>query len=258
MCLIIWAQNMHPDYKLMLLANRDEFYERSALPAHFWENGLLAGKDLQAGGTWLGLQPKKGLAAVTNYRDPKLIKEKAPSRGELPLQYLTSSQSSLNYLVRLHPRAAAYNGFNLLLFDGRDVMYYSNIERIIKKADEGIHGLSNALLDTPWPKVRRCKQALKQYIEQLEAQPPAADDLFGIMQDTWHPPDEELPHTGVPLEWERALASPFIRTPRYGTRLTTIILWDKHDRVAFIEKWHATPFQEERIQRFELQMRLLE
>lgn len=257
MCLIVWAQDVHPRYKLILLANRDEFYERPTQGAHTWEHppGIIAGKDLQAGGTWMGLHPRKGLAAVTNYRDPGLLKEQAPSRGELPLQYLASAQSSLNYLVRLHPKAGAYNGFNLLLFDGRDMMYYSNIERIIKKVDKGVHGLSNALLDTPWPKVQRCKQALMEQIEShLERELPLGD-LFAIMEDTWCPPDDQLPATGVPLEWERALASPFIRTPNYGTRLTSIILWDRHDRVEFIEKWHATPCQEASIQKIEIQMR---
>jgi len=257
MCLIVWAQDVHPQYKLIFLANRDEFYERPAQPAHEWQHpaGVIAGKDLQAGGTWMGIHPCKGIAALTNYRNPKLIKERAPSRGVLPVQYFLSQQSSLNYLVRLHPKSTDYNGFNLLLFDGRDMMYYSNIERIIKKVDKGIHGLSNALLNTPWPKLERCKQALSQQIEQRNI---SLEALFAIMEDTWRPPDELLPDTGVPREWERALASPFICTSTYGTRLTSVILWDKHDRVQFVEKWHATPCQKPGIRTFEIKMHLYE
>lgn len=259
MCLMVWAQDAHPNYKLILIANRDEFYDRPSQAVHCWSEpaGLVAGKDLRAGGTWLALHPAKGLAAVTNYRAPALHRAQARSRGELPVAYLSSPQSSLNFLVRLHGMASAYNPFNFLLFDGQDMLFYSNIERIIKKVDTGVHGLSNALLDVPWAKVQRSKEKLLAFLKESPSDlREQASDLLALLLDNYQPPDEVLPSTGVPLEWERALAPAFIRTPNYGTRSTSLILWDRQDHVCFWEKLHAVGAQQEQITHMELRVRV--
>ncbi|MGD1842922.1 MAG: NRDE family protein [Thermonemataceae bacterium] len=252
MCLIVIANEVHPQYKTILVANRDEFYERDTQAIHFWEESpnLLAGKDLVAGGTWIGVTKEGKLAAITNYRDPKRILDDAPSRGHLTKNYLQNDWEPLKYLMRMQFRAAEYNGFNLILGDKEDLFYYSNYERIIKKMDAGIFGLSNHLLDTPWPKVERAKQKIKDYL--LTHQSLVISDLFALMKDTHQPEDEALPHTGVPLEWERILSSMFIKSPKYGTRSSTVILWDYSDHITMADRVYDTNEDTYKDQVFEL------
>jgi len=235
MCLILFAYKVHPAYPLILAANRDEFYERPSTPADFWSRHpqVLAGIDLKEKGTWLGVTKGGKFAAITNYRDPASWKEAAPSRGGLVSGYLTGSLPAETYLKRLSARAARYNGFNLLLGDTRDIFVYSN-RGSLQKITPGIYGLSNRLLDTPWPKVRRGKKLLKAALDKKGAE--LEEALFGLLADRRVPPDDQLPETGVNLEWERMLSPMFIASPVYGTRSSTILLIGRNKRIKFMEK----------------------
>ncbi|HAR49344.1 hypothetical protein ER57_18225 [Smithella sp. SCADC] len=235
MCLILFAYKVHPSYRLILAANRDEFYERPSLPADFWEDqqNMLAGRDLKEGGTWLGVTKEGKLAAVTNYRDPSAFKSNAPSRGRLVSRYLIGKQSAGGYLEEVSSQADKYNGFNLLIGDDNDFFVLSNHGEK-QKLKPGIYGLSNHNLDTPWPKVSRGKRLLKSTLDQKGTQLEAA--LFAVLADRHIPPDSKLPSTGVGLEWERILSSMFIKSPDYGTRSSTILLIGKNRRGRFVEK----------------------
>jgi uncharacterized protein with NRDE domain len=235
MCLILFAYNVHPSYRLILAANRDEFYERPSLPADFWEDqqNVLAGRDLKEGGTWLGITKEGKFAAVTNYRDPSAFKSNAPSRGKLVSRYLIGKQSAGGYLEKVSSQADKYNGFNLLISDDNDLFVFSsNGEK--QKLNPGIYGLSNHNLNTPWPKVSRGKRLLKSTLDQKGSE--LKETLFAVLADRHIPPDSKLPKTGVGLEWERILSSMFITSPDYGTRSSTIILIGKNRCVRFVEK----------------------
>lgn len=235
MCLILFAWRRHPDYPLILAANRDEFYERPTAPAAFWEDarGLLAGRDLREGGTWLGVTRRGRFAALTNYRDPAALKEAAPSRGGLVSGYLRGRLSPSSYLRRLRPGAARYNGFGLLAGNPDELHYFSN-RGDSAAVPPGIHGMSNHLLDTPWPKVERGMQALEGLLEREKK--PSTVSLLDLLADRSRPPDERLPATGVGLEWERVLSPLFIESPLYGTRSSTVLIIDRRGRVTFVER----------------------
>lgn len=235
MCLILFAYNIHPSYHLILAANRDEFYERPTAPADFWVKHpqVLAGIDLKEKGTWLGVTKDGKFAAITNYRDPASWKENAPSRGRLVSRYLTGSSSAEKYVRKTSAKAAEYNGFNLLLGDSQDIFVCSN-RGATQKLTPGIYGLSNRLLDTPWPKVRRGKKLLTAALDKKGAE--LEDALFAVLADRRVPPDGQLPETGVNLEWERMLSPMFITSPVYGTRSSTILLIGKNNRIKFMEK----------------------
>jgi len=199
MCLILFAWNTNPKHHLVVAANRDEFFKRPSAPAGFWPEypGLLAGKDLKAGGTWLGITAAGRFTAITNYRDLSNIKADAPSRGELTLDYLTSSSSPRQYLESIAKVADQYNGFNLLVGDLNELFYFSNIEGQIKKLEPGLYGLSNHLLDTDWPKVDRGKQLLNQVVKSDQVSP---SDMLAILANDELSPDDMLPNTGIPLD----------------------------------------------------------
>ena len=235
MCLILFAWKTHTNFPLVLIANRDEFYERPTAPADFWEEapGLLAGKDLRGGGTWLGITRKGRLAAVANYRDPARMKDGAPSRGNLVADYLRGRRSPEAHLRALSPGAARYNGFGLLVGNPDELHYFSN-RGAQTRLLPGVHGLSNHLLDTPWPKVERGKQALSDILERERT--PSLKRIFALLSDLSRPPDERLPDTGVGLEWERALSPLFIESPLYGTRSSTVLIIDYQGRVLFAER----------------------
>ncbi len=235
MCLILFAWKVHEEFPLILAANRDEFYERPTAPAAFWDGAprLLAGRDLQEGGTWLGITRRGKLAALTNYRDPASLKSNVPSRGHLVSDYLRGRQTPENYLRRIKPRAAQYNGFNLLVGDDSELFCFSNRDGLQKPAP-GIHGMSNHLLDTPWPKVERGKRALNDLITGGKA--PSPEALLDLLADRSRPPDGRLPVTGVGLEWERILSPLFIESPIYGTRSSTVLTIDRRGHVTFIER----------------------
>ena len=235
MCLIVFANNFHKDYKLIFAANRDEFYNRPTEAAHLWNNypELLAGQDLQAGGTWMGITKSGRFAAITNYRDMKNIKENAPSRGNLTLDFLTSDISPEKYFAEIKNEFKNYNGFNLIFGDADDLFYISNIQSQLKKIEPGIHGLSNAFLDTKWPKVDKSKQRLEKSISDNQI---SEEGLMKILDDKSFAEDENLPETGVGIELERVLSSVFIKTEKYGTRCSTVLLIDQQDNVQFIER----------------------
>jgi uncharacterized protein with NRDE domain len=235
MCLILFAYNVHPAYRLILAANRDEFYDRPSMSADFWNKHeqVLAGLDLKEKGTWLGVTKGGKFAAITNYRDPASWKDQAPSRGKLVSRYLTGSSNPQKYLKGISDKGHIYNGFNLLLGNANDIFVHSN-RGATQKLSTGIYGLSNHLLDSLWPKVQRGKKMLKAALtkkgDDLE------DALFALLADRHIPPDGQLPQTGVNLEWERILSPMFIASPVYGTRSSTILLMGKNGRVKFVEK----------------------
>ena len=235
MCLIIFAYNVHPAYRLILAANRDEFYERPSLPVDFREGAshVLAGRDLKGGGTWLGLTREGKFAAITNYRDPAAFRTGAPSRGLLVSNYLTDSESAAFFSTKISRQSRKYNGFNLIFGDNKDFFIYSNRAEI-QKLEPGIYGLSNRFLNSPWPKVIKGKKAMAAAMNYRGADLEAA--LFAFLADRKKVPANKLPSTGIGLEWERLLSAVFIDSPSYGTRSSTVLLIGKNKRVRFVEK----------------------
>jgi uncharacterized protein with NRDE domain len=237
MCLIILSWRAHPDFPLILAANRDEFYERPSLPADFWPDypDILGGRDLKEGGTWFGITRKGRLAALTNYRDPLSVKADAPSRGWLVRDFLTGNDRPGEYLSRLQKESPRYNGFSLILGDDSGLYYFSNRGNGgITPLSPGIHGLSNHLLDTPWPKVRKAKESFRRVVKTKGR--PGSDDLFAVLADSARPEDRDLPDTGIGLEWERILSSIYIASPVYGTRSSTVLMIDRFGRVLFEDR----------------------
>jgi len=235
MCLIFFALNQHPEYKLIVAANRDEFYARKTSPAHFWEDHpqILGGRDLEASGTWMALNKNGKISLVTNYRDPANINPKAPSRGQLVSDFLLNVVSPEEYLSDVSKRASQYNGFNLLTGYTDELWYLSNYGNGIKKLESGVYGLSNHLLDTPWPKVHRGKEKFTRVISEVVIEP---DTLFELLYDEQRAEDQLLPDTGIGLERERALSSMFIKTNGYGTRCSTVILVSRDNQILFSER----------------------
>ena len=217
MCLIAFHWRPKGPVPLVLAGNRDEFYERPTAPLAWWEGGrLLAGRDLRGGGTWLGLTPEGRCAVITNFRDPSKTKSDRATRGLIPVRFLEGTQTALTFLEHLRQQVADYNPFNLLLFDGSDLLgYESHRDRVVPFAP-GFHAVSNGAFDEPWPKVEAVKAGLVAHEEDDEA-------LLTLLGNAQPCAEDRLPSTGVPLEWERALSPIFIRTPTYGTRATTIV-----------------------------------
>lgn len=238
MCFIVLSYRQHPRYRLVLATNRDEFYARPTAPAAFWDETptLLAGRDLKGGGTWLGVTRAGQLAALTNVREPGRHLPDAPTRGALVADFLTGTLEPRAYLEAIRPEADRFNGFNLLLGDTQNLFYFGNRGAGIQVLEPGLYGLSNHLLDTPWPKITRGKAALAA---ALDADAVDLEQLFALLADTEQAPDEALPDTGVGLPWERMLSPIFIKSPTYGTRVSTIILVDYQGRVTFAERAHA-------------------
>ena len=236
MCLINFQFHDHPNYKLIVVANRDEFYDRKTEPAHFWEDApnLLAGRDLLGLGTWLGITKEGKFAALTNYRNPFEVAVGKTSRGEIVQKYLAGSLSAEEYLKSLDRNKEMYSGFNLILGNPEKLYYYNNIEGDITGIDPGTHGLSNKFLNTAWPKVIKGRESLKAYsLKKKEVQ---LDELFAIMTDAEIALDEDLPNTGIDIELERSLSALFIKIPNYGTRCSTIVLVDHTNQVTFAER----------------------
>lgn len=236
MCLIFFAVHQHPKFKLVIAANRDEFYNRKTEAAAFWKDdpSVLAGRDLEAGGTWLGVTTSGRISLLTNYRDPANINPSAPSRGQLVAEFLQGETSPKTYLQNLSLSASQYNGFNLMVGSVDELWYFSNYKSGLQKLENGLHGLSNHLLNTPWPKVENGKKKLQQVIRQQTE--PSANQLFSLLMDEQRAPDAQLPETGIGLERERALSSMFIKTKGYGTRCSTVVLVDRDNRLTFAER----------------------
>jgi uncharacterized protein with NRDE domain len=242
MCLILLAWEKHPRWRLVAAANRDEFHARPTAPADWWPQApdILAGRDLQAGGTWLGVTRSGRFAAVTNIREPNPQNPAAPSRGHLVGNFLLSRAPSLGYLAGLMPIAPAFNGFNLLVMDGTSLAWLSNRDPGMNPLSPGVYGVSNALLNTPWPKVVRGKDDLRAALE-LEDDDALEAALFESLARRDPAPDAELPDTGVGAERERTLSSAFIVTPEYGTRSSTVLLLGRDGEVRLTERTTTLP-----------------
>jgi uncharacterized protein with NRDE domain len=239
MCLIFISLNNHPNYKLILAGNRDEFYNRKTAPANFWTDHrqVLGGRDLEAGGTWLAMTKQGKIAMVTNYRDPQNINPNAPSRGHLVSDFLIQNEEPGQYLQNISANGKKYNGFNLILGGMDELWYYSNYKTGIEKLSPGFYGLSNHLLETAWPKVLRGKEKLEPLLSNSVIDP---ERVFEVLYDDQIATDDVLPNTGLALERERALSSMFIKTEGYGSRCSTVVLVDKKDAVFFSERVYDT------------------
>ena len=271
MCLLVLAWRAHPRYRLVLAANRDEYHERLAEPLSKWPSppGILAGRDVRAGGTWLGLDPARRFGVVTNFRELQRPRRSAPSRGRLIPDYLAEPQTPERYLARLETDAPGYSGFNLVVGDLEQIWYASNrMDRFAQALPPGVHGLSNEFLDSPWPKLQRVRGAFESWLASETPSAPtdntaikatgapaspalAACDsaesattsatvasLFAMLADRT-PAPEGSPGTGLPPDWERTLSSPFVIHPTYGTRCSTVLLIEPSGATVMAERRFA-------------------
>jgi len=252
MCLILVAWRAHPDYPLVVAANRDEFFARPAAEAGWWPDApsVFAGRDLEAGGTWLGLDRDGRFAGLTNFRDPQRNRDGTPSRGALVADFLRGRESTAEALARLQFEGPRYNAFNLLVSDGDSLGIYESASGSARLLEPGLHALSNHLLDTPWPKVTAGKSRLARALRALPDDTP----LCELLRDDRPAPDAELPRTGVSLAWERMLSSAFIRAPGYGTRCSTVVTRDRHGWTHVTESsWDAVGVETGRVvERFQV------
>jgi uncharacterized protein with NRDE domain len=254
MCLLVLAWRAHPRYRLILAANRDEYHERAAEPLAKWpaSNDILAGRDVRAGGTWLGLDRARRFGVVTNFRELQRPRRTAPSRGQLIPGFLADSASPEAYLARLETDAPGYSGFNLLIGDLNELWYASNrMDRFAQQLPAGIHGLSNELLDSPWPKLQRVRRNFEAWLASdidaglshstagASATPgDAVTTLLNLLADRTPAPEGSAP-TGLSPEWERTLSSPFVTHPTYGTRCSTVLLIEPSGTAVLVERRFA-------------------
>ena len=233
MCLILFAWQQHAEFPLIVIANRDEYYARPSRDAHWWEDAdIFAGRDLEAGGTWLGVNRRGRFAAVTNVREPGSMGPGKRTRGELTRDYLAGRESTETYLQALANRDQEYAGFNLLLGDDDSLWFYSNREHQARRIEPGVYGISNGQFDEPWPK-------LKSGREELAAQLGGDIDhrqLMDILTDHRIAEDHELPSTGIAPDIERLLSSRFIRSPGYGTRACSVVTIARGGNLTFNEQ----------------------
>jgi len=238
MCLLVLAWQVHPRYRLVVAANRDEFHERAAAPLAKWPApyDILAGRDLRAQGTWLGVDRQRRFGVVTNFRELQRPRPNAPSRGSLIPQYLSAPGKPAEFLAAVETQASAYSGFNLLLADRDSLSYASNrAERFVRPLPPAVYGLSNEFLDTPWPKLRRVRRRFEAWLS--DSGTPSAGGLFAILGDrATASPQEELPETGLSPEWERVLSAPFVLHPEYGTRCSTVLLLETSGALYLAER----------------------
>lgn len=236
MCLVLVALKSHPEYPLIVAANRDEFYDRPTTPAAFWPDApdVLGGRDLQAGGSWLGIDVRGRFAAVTNYRQGQRENAAPRSRGHLVSDFLTGNLAAPAYMERVQRDADRYNGFNLIAGNLSSLCYYSNREGAVRSLTPGVYGLSNHLLNTPWPKVAESKRAFGALLQGRS--PELIDQLFALLSDPRQAGDDQLPTTGVGPEWERLLSSAFIASEDYGTRASTVVLVQRDGRIVLVER----------------------
>lgn len=245
MCLITFAFQHLDNYPLLIIANRDEFYARPTAPLHWWDNhqtAIIGGKDLQDGGTWMGMSAKGRFATLTNFRAPEYMQGGKPSRGELVTMCLQDDMPFEEIQRFLKTRGRQYNGFNLIYGNAEELYYFNNVQEKHQQVYPGIYGLSNAYLNTPWPKVQKAKSGFENIIHQSEAE----NRLLHLMQNDETAADHELPDTGVPPEWEKKLSAMFITSADYGTRLTTFVSIDRSGNVVYREKGYQ-PVSDNRI-----------
>ena len=233
MCLALIGLAAHPRLELVIAANRDEFHERAAEPAHWWPSGMLAGRDRVAGGTWFGVDRTGRWALVTNFREGVPRDPNAPSRGALVTRALSDATPPLITAAAIAMDGDRYHGFNLLLGGGVQAAYASNRASGAIALGPGVHGLSNHLLETPWSKGVRSKARLAEWLatgsDELEP-------LFELLADRSQAEPATLPSTGVSPEWERLLSSPFIVDARYGTRCSTVLAISVEGKARFLER----------------------
>lgn len=237
MCLVAFGWKAHPNYSLIVGANRDEWHDRPTAPAAWWKDytQILAGRDLKAGGTWMGVTVGGRFAAITNFRDPAEKRSTARSRGELVTMFLLGLESPVNFLSSISERAHEYNGFNLVVADATSMAYFGSREGKIKPLEPGIYALSNHTLNEPWPKVILAKSALEAALQTKTTETARQMAIYEFLSSQAIAPDEVLPETGVGPEWERVLSSALIVTPEYGTRTSTILSIGVNNRVSFAE-----------------------
>ncbi len=239
MCLIVVAWQASPAVRLAVAANRDEFFARETVPAAFWADApdVLAGRDLRAGGTWLGVTRTGRFAALTNFRDLTAARKSgAPSRGTLVGDFLRRKESAADYVSRILPNANSFEGFNLLVSDGTDLLSYSNVEGGAVSLPPGVYGLSNHLLETPWPKVVAARERLAAGVATARGPRDLEDGLLFLLGNRTAAPDDALPETGLPLEWERSLSAAFVVLPDYGTRASTTFVLSSDGAARFTER----------------------
>jgi uncharacterized protein with NRDE domain len=238
MCLLVLAWQVHPRYRLVVAANRDEFHERPTAAMAKWPapDDIIAGRDLRAGGTWLAMDRGRRFGIVTNFRDMQPPASGAPSRGNLIPDYLRNEAGAERYFKELQPIAGRYSGFNLLLTDRDSLWYASNrAAQFASPLPPGIYGLSNEFLDTPWPKLQRVRRRFDPLA--VQGGEVSKDELFAILSDpTQAGINEQLPKTGLSPEWEQLLSSPFIRNEDYGTRCSTLVLLEHSGAISLTER----------------------
>ncbi len=234
MCLIVFGYKIEKKFDLVFASNRDEYYNRPTKSARIWNNhfGIIGGKDLEKGGTWLGLNMAGKFASVTNYREPGHSVTGAKSRGEIVKNFLISSQNPRNFIEKLSKTAQNYNGFNLIAGNRNELYHYSNREGVIYELEPGIYGLSNGLLNEPWPKVAEAKS---KFLSLLDNNDLSDKNLFGLLASEKTYPENKLPDTGLPEEKEKAVSSIFVNTADYGTRSSGLIFMN-HDRIRYAER----------------------
>ena len=234
MCVLFVANKVCKQYPLIIIANRDEFHRRPTAKLARWpDSTITAGQDLEANGTWLGVSQSGKIAALTNVRGSQFLKPSAPTRGELVTQYLNYQDSDDNFGQQLQQRAQQYSGFNLLYGTQQQLFAFNNIQNKIEPLNKGFHGLSNAALNDNWPKVQRGVSQLETYLDHNESV--QASELVTLMKNVEPAPDLQLPNTGVGIELERFLSPIFIVGDDYGTRCSSILLFDQQQRLTFVE-----------------------
>ena len=238
MCLIVFAWKAHPDFPLIVAANRDEFHARPTAAARFWvdQPGILAGRDMEGMGTWLGVTRSGRFAAVTNYRDAATAPHDATSRGALVRRFLEAGDSPSAFTATVYTDGNAYRGFSFLAGDRAELWWVSNRGGKAHRIEPGVHGLSNHLLDTPWPKVTQGTRRLKQVLELA----PAVEPLLAILADTAEAAPGDLPDTGVGVERERQLSAARIVSPMYGTRSSSALVIGVDGKVRFAERAYGS------------------
>lgn len=254
MCLITFHLSSHPTYKLILAANRDELYERPTEPADFWQEypNLLAGKDLEANGTWLGITKKGKIAAITNCYDVETFRNHSQkySRGKIITDYLTSEKTAPQYLDQFIAKKNQYLPFNVLLGDIDELYHFNSQDQVYTLLPKGTHGLSNATINTPWPKVTNTKIRMGKIINTSNHY---TEQLFQMMMDQTPADDQKLPNASLPIEIKRKISANFIDTEDFGTRSTTLLLVDHHNMVIFIERtYHSKNDSHDRSYHFQV------
>lgn len=256
MCILFIAVNQHPKFPLIIAANRDEFHDRATSNSAFWEthSDILAGKDQQAGGTWMGINKNGDVSALTNIRAPGKEVDNAVTRGELVLNYLVgSSKQKKKYAQTLSDSKSNYNGYNLLFGSVEQLFVYNNFDDTCVALQDGVYGLSNASLNSPWPKISTGRDALAKYCQHADVLD--TEHLFELLRNDKLADDDVLPKTGVPIEWERKLSSIFIQSPEYGTRSSTVLLLDHEQHVIWEERTFNEKTEQTSVQHFEFDIK---